>query len=219
MSPATCSSRLLGQSAHAGLVRSLHHEFCDSGHWSSSVGSRCRVVISDSRVSSVLELWEILGSCTLLKSSTSLKSCPRQSSGTDSDLSFREPQGSVLRHSLRTCCFLALGCCKFELSRLGSPALHASRRVRNGSVSQLISLVAAKRNSRLKSFSRGSCRASRASHSGDRVKLNSGVCATSTENPRTYRTVNPSNSAVTMRLSPRHQVRPLTHHRGKCGNM
>ena len=34
--------------------RSVHfsHEFCDSGHWS-SVGSRCRVVISDTRVSSV----------------------------------------------------------------------------------------------------------------------------------------------------------------------
>ena len=46
----------------------------------------------------------------------------------------REPLGSVLRHELRTCCFLAPVCHRTELLRLGSPALYTSRRVRNGSL-------------------------------------------------------------------------------------
>ena len=44
-------------------------------------------------------------------------------------------------------------------------------------VLQLITLVAGKGNPRQQSFSRGSCRAGRTSHSGAGVKFNSGVCA------------------------------------------
>ena len=56
--------------------------FFDSGHWNSFVGSQCRVVISETRVSSVWSLH------TVKKVPHTLKSYPWVSTCTGSDLMF-----------------------------------------------------------------------------------------------------------------------------------
>ena len=106
------------------------------------VGSQCRVVISETRVSSVWNFGKDSGLAHCKKVPPSFKNCLWLSSCTSSEKrkdkqnSFKTPvertSGLMLRHKLRTCCFLALGCHWIELSRLGSPALYASRRVRMG---------------------------------------------------------------------------------------